>query len=268
VKGKIVYTCEVIRGSDVFDQICMINADGTHQRQVTDVDGSAYYPALSPDGKSIVFVSNMSGDHDIYELDLDTNKYVQLTTGLGDPTSPRISPDGKLIVFTNVKNNVTSLFTMNRDGSHIRKIDTEGGLRPSWSPDGSQLTFYNESDGQIYVVDRDGDNAHKITSVNDAGAGTSWSSDGTRIAFYRGGSGNHQIYVMDVDGSNIQQVTTDGDNLSPTFAPNGNWIGFLCYEPGAQSSKEGELCIIRADGTGYHRLTNNNLLDWLPYWGP
>ena len=120
----------------------MINADGTGQRQVTDVDGSAYYPALSPDGKSIVFVSNMNGDHEIYELDLKTNKYVQLTTGLGDPTSPRISPDGQLIVFTNVKNNISALYLMNRDGSHIRKMDVGGGLRPAWSPDVASIPVH------------------------------------------------------------------------------------------------------------------------------
>ena len=246
----------------------MINADGTGQRQVTDVDGSAYYPALSPDGKSIVFVSNMNGDHEIYELDLKTNKYVQLTTGLGDPTSPRISPDGQLIVFTNVKNNISALYLMNRDGSHIRKMDVGGGLRPAWSPDGSKLSFYNESDGQIYIVDKDGNNVHKITSEDGVGAGTSWSPDGAWIAFFSGVSDNRQVYLIDINGSDIRQVTTDGDNLSPIFSPYGEWIGFVHYKPDAQSSKEGELCIIRTDGTGFQQLTHNNLLDWLPYWGP
>jgi len=115
--GKIVYTCEVIR-DNVYDQICIISADGTGQRQLTDTEGSAIHPSLSPDGSQVVFVSNMTGDHDIYELDLATGAIGRLTFGLGDPTYPRISPDGSLIAFTNKRNNVVSLYIYEsrRDG--------------------------------------------------------------------------------------------------------------------------------------------------------
>jgi TolB protein len=266
--GKIVYTCEVLRDADIFDQICIINADGTGQRQLTDTEGSAYYPALSPDGNQVIFVSNMSGVHDIYEMDLNTGNIDKLTSGLGDPTSPRISPDGNLIAFANVKNKITSLYVMNRDGSYIHAIYNGGGLRPAWSPDGSQLSFYNESDGQIYIIDKDGNNPYAITSSKEFGAGTSWSSDGNYLAFYQGSSPDRQLYLMDTRGSNIKKVTSVGENLGPTFSPDGNWIGFSCYKPGARNSSEGEIYIIRADGTGLQQLTHNSLLDWQPYWGP
>ncbi len=265
--GKIVYTCEVTRDGDIFDQLCIVNPDGSGQHQLTDTEGNAYYPGLSPDGKHIVFVSNMSGDHDIYDLDLDTNTTKRLTTGLGDPTSPRISPDGNLIAFANQKKSVVTLNLMNRDGSNQHTIYSGGGLRPAWSPDSSQIVFYNDLDGSLYIIDVNGNNPHTITTAGKIGASASWSPTGNYLAIYMGDEDKRQIYLLDPSGSIIRQVTTEGDNLSPTFSPDGNWIGFLCYKAGAQSTKEGEMCIIKTDGTGLLKLTNNQLLDWLPYWG-
>ena len=51
--GKIVYTCY----DGEFDQICLMNADGSQNRQLTFEKATSYYPSLSPDGEAIVFSS-------------------------------------------------------------------------------------------------------------------------------------------------------------------------------------------------------------------
>jgi TolB protein len=262
--GKIVYACEVVR-DNIYDQICMVNADGTGQRQLTNREGSATYPTLSPDGNHVIYISNETGDHAIYDLDLTTGQSQQLTPELGDPAGPRISPDGSLIAFSNNSDNIMSLYLMNRDGSGIHTIYTGGGERPSWSPDGSQLSFYNGYEGKIFVIDANGGNPHPIISTTHNCASTSWSPNGKNIAICQGDP-ERQIFMIDVSGGNLQQVTTSGDNAAPNFSPDGNWIGFLC-KPDSQSTKAGEICIIRTDGTDRRTLTHNSLLDWLPYWG-
>ncbi len=265
--GKIAYTCEVSRDDNIYDQICIVNADGTGQRQLTNTEGSSLYPTISSDGNHIVFISNMSGDHAIYDMDLSSGKTIPLTPVLGEPTSPSISPNDNLIAFANKRDNVMSLYIMNRDGSNIHDIFSGGGAYPSWSPDSSQLSFFS-SDGSIYVIDVNGSNPHPLSFSSNLGSRSSWSPDGNYIAIFQGVKPSRQIFLINTNGVIAQQVTTIGDNLSPAFSPDGNWIGFLCYPEGYQSTKQGEICVIKKDGSDLQVLTHNSLLDWLPYWGP
>ena len=46
--GKIVYTCQVAG-----DQLCIINADGTGFRQLTEDANRHWYASISPDGASV-----------------------------------------------------------------------------------------------------------------------------------------------------------------------------------------------------------------------
>ena len=55
--GKIVFTCFI----NQIDQICIMNADGTGRKQLTDFQATAFYASLSPDGQMVYFVSRQSG---------------------------------------------------------------------------------------------------------------------------------------------------------------------------------------------------------------
>ena len=55
--GKIVFTCFI----EQIDQICIVNADGTGRRQLTNLSATAFYASLSPDGQTIYFSSRHSG---------------------------------------------------------------------------------------------------------------------------------------------------------------------------------------------------------------
>src|SRR5215207_1589623 len=72
--GKIVYTCQV-KG----DEVCIINADGSGWRQLTDLLSASYYASFSPDGESIVFIVKGTGFTEIYEIDLGSGERTQLT---------------------------------------------------------------------------------------------------------------------------------------------------------------------------------------------
>src|SRR5215217_3279778 len=51
-QGEIVFACF----SNQIDQICLMNADGSGRKQLTDFDETSFYPSLSPDGDTIYFV--------------------------------------------------------------------------------------------------------------------------------------------------------------------------------------------------------------------
>jgi Tol biopolymer transport system component len=68
VTGRIVYTCQVNK-ENTSDQICVINADGSGQRQLTNSHDNQD-ASFAPDGETILFVSNRTGNYEIYEMDL------------------------------------------------------------------------------------------------------------------------------------------------------------------------------------------------------
>ena len=94
-------------------------------------------------GEKIVFVSDRSGNKDIYTMASDGSDLRQLTHSQGNDTWPSWSPDGKRIAFVSNREGTPNLFVMNEDGGHMTRLCTlvHAGGFPSWSPDGRKIAF-------------------------------------------------------------------------------------------------------------------------------
>jgi TolB protein len=255
--GKIVFACYV----NEIDQICIMNADGSGRRQLTNFTSTAFYPSLSPDGQTVYFSSRESGNFEIYSMDINGNGLRQLTNQIGSLYAPELSPDGEKVIFTN---NGNGLWVMNPDGSNPHAITSHDDIDPTWAPDGSMIAFASNRQGQrqLFVANANGRKVDKVTDLNKMGGRSSWSPDGTKLVFYRGPEGNRDIYVINIDGSGLQRLTNGGDNLGPSWSPDGQWIAFTSFRDG-----NNEIYIVRSDGSREIRLTNTGISDWQPRWG-
>ena len=255
--GKIAFACYI----NQIDQICIMNADGTGRDQLTDLDATAFYPSISPDGQTIYFASKQSGGFDIYSMDISGGGVKRLTKDIGSLYAPELSPNGERILFTN---NGNGLWVMKPDGRNPHPLTNKDDIDPTWSPDGSRIAFASSRAGarQLFVMNADGSNIQQVTDLGNMGGRSTWSPDGTRLAFYRGPAGDHNIYAINVDGTGLVKLTDGGDNLGPSWSPDGNWIAFTSFRDG-----NNEIYIIHPDGTGVTRLTNNSISDWQPRWG-
>jgi tol-pal system beta propeller repeat protein TolB len=255
--GKIAFTCFI----NQIDQICIMNADGSGRKQLTDFKATAYYASLSPDGQTIYFVSRQTGNYEIYSMDINGNGVKQFTNGIGSLSAPELSPDGTRIIFTNSGN---GLWVMNADGSDPHAITFRDDIDPTWSPDGSMIAFASNRSGkrQLYVASANGKKVTQVTDLNDMGGRSTWSPDGKSLAFYRGPAGDHDIFIINVDGTGLERLTHGGDNLGPSWSPDGEWIAFTSFRDG-----NNEIYIVHPDGRGLTRLTNNFTSDWQPRWG-
>jgi TolB protein len=86
-------------------QVYVINADGTDERQLTQIDGVAWAPFWHPDGKHIVYTSavhkpNQRPNYDLYWMNVETGKTTRLTFAPGQDVLPVFSPDGKKLMWT------------------------------------------------------------------------------------------------------------------------------------------------------------------------
>ena len=255
--GKIVFTCFI----EQIDQICIINADGTGRRQLTNLEATAFYASLSPDGQTVYFSSRQSGAYEIYSIDINGNNLTRLTQNIGTLYAPELSPDGSKIIFTSNGNGV---WVMNADGSDPHAITFRDDIDPTWSPDGSMIAFASNRSGtrQLYTAKASGKQINQVTDLTNMGGRSTWSPDGKWLAFYRGPEGDRNIYIVKIDGSGLERLTNGGDNLGPTWSPDGEWIAFTSFRDG-----NNEIYKIRPNGTGLTRITNSLTSDWQPRWG-
>ena len=90
-------------------EVWVMDADGSNQRQVTDVGGANFAPYWHPDGDKILFSSNHHDpngrDFEIYMINLDGTGLTRITNSEGFDGFPVFSPDGRYLVFGSNRNN-------------------------------------------------------------------------------------------------------------------------------------------------------------------
>jgi Tol biopolymer transport system component len=167
----------------ITDDLSVINADGTNERQlVTDVAQSVK-PAWSPDGSKILFGRDTrSGDENLYVVNSDGSDERQLTTIPIDNDVPaRWSPDGKLVAFVGLSEKfVDETYVVRPDGSGLKLVD-KGGAGTSWSPDGTTLAVVRN--GDIWAVTVDGSGHRRVSQAERYGYENSspqWHPGGAR----------------------------------------------------------------------------------------
>ena len=168
-------------------EILTVPAEKGDPRNLSNSPGVADRdPAWSPDGKTIAYFSDESGE---YELHLrsqtglgETKKYK-----LGDSPSfyytPRWSPDGKKIAYADKRK---SVWVLDLESGKSTKVDTDphpltGPPVPNWSPDSKWLAYVRSvraQTGAVFLYSLETGKPHQVTDGM---------SDARAVEFDRGG---------------------------------------------------------------------------------
>jgi len=264
--GRIAFTCT--RGD--FNQLCMINRDGTGLAQLTDMDASNYYPVFTPDGGSLLFSSNRNGSFDLYLLLFGEKQIFQLTKNVGNVISPDYSPDGRRIVFANrASDGPTSIWMVNADGlnPHLVYAGPNTIVATAWSPDGQKIAYAMSmgipQEYEIYTMDPNGKNHIRISrGLKGIGGSLDWSPDGKYLLIYAGPFGDKNIFKLDAETGDEIQLTDGGNNAGASYSPDGQYIVFNSLS----NDDQADLYIMRANGANQVQLTNDPQPDWGPQW--
>ena len=267
--GKIVYTCQVNRANSS-DQICIMNTDGTGQRQLTDANDNQD-ASLAPDGQTVIFVSNQPGKYEIFEMNL-SGKRTRLTDLDGTPGLPAVSPDNQWIAFTNRVDGFDQVWLMERDGSSPRiifSLPRIAAVAPTWSPDSDEILFAVGKDlsRQLFIMGLDGREPRLLSDQIFTPGRTDWSSQGL-IAYFIGETWNREVWTIYADGTGMAQVTNDGNAQSPSFSPGGRYIAYTGYTDVAGHDEFScEIFIMDLYSREQWQLTDNEYCDYQPRWG-
>lgn len=89
-------------------EIWVMNADGSGKRQITQNGKANFAPYFFPDGKRIIFASNMDDpkgrNFDLYRINVDGSGLERITFNETFDGFPMFSPDGKKLVFASNRN--------------------------------------------------------------------------------------------------------------------------------------------------------------------
>ena len=273
LEGRIVF--------DDFENVYVMEADGTGAQAVTVREGPEFDAAWAPDGRWIVYRDSRRGineDDEIYVARADGSGARNLTRNRANDWGPDWSPDGRTIVFNSDRAGAPmGGYLMSPDGSSLRRIEADVWIEyPSFSPDGTRIAFmgHDGSDYDVYVADLQTGATTRLTRAPGSDGWPAWSPDGSTIAFASerddclhvprtspcwsdpGGEPgeHHDIWLMEADGSNQRRVTSEFGQFV-AWSPDGEYL----LVSGAS------LYVIRSDGTGRAEVLpeSGGIPDWI-----
>jgi Tol biopolymer transport system component len=221
---------------------------------------------------TIAFHSNRAGDFDIWIMNADGSRPIQLTNTTDNDIDPVWSPDAKRIAFNRFNSTFSTveILVMNADGSGVTHI-ADNAFATAWSPDGKRIAFASNrgSGDEVFVMNADGSGVTQLTNNAFRDFPTAWSPDGKQILFQSDRAGNNELYVMNANGTGVvtrltnNPASDEGDHAG--WSPNGKRIIF-------SSTRDGDdldIFVMNADGSGVTQLTHNDFIaDDDPVWSP
>jgi TolB protein len=241
-------------------------------------------PIYSPDARWIYFEADTASFADLYRVRPDGGPIERLTRGGAKGNfSPALSPDGKSIAFVSSRDGDPEIYAADADGSKARRLTAfhAEDWSPAWSPSGNRIAFLSSREGaeHVFLMAPSGAELRRLTAprpLADAeraaarppGPGTdegdvAWSPSGRQIAFRaRPPGGKARLRLFDLDADRVTDLTDGSSSDSaPAWSPDGRHLVFV-----SDRSGDGDLYVMRADGTGQTRLTTAPGADWLPRW--
>ena len=261
-------------------EIYSMNTDGSNQTRITDTSSiHKYRPSVSPDGRKIVYRTGGAANQ-IWVIDIDGSNPSQLTFATRN-YHPSWNHDGSMIAFSSYRDGVTSIYTMNADGTNQSRVTVlrDAAQWPVWSPDGTKIIYQDteNSNTDIRIIGADGSGDTRLTDdpasdkepstwrtilavaedpvISEEPPDSVWEIG--QLSFPRdvvmASDGN--IYVADSASHSIKKFTSEGDLVLK--------IGKLGAWSTAQGTGDGEFVFpfsvaVAPDGNLYVVDKNNN----------
>ncbi len=212
-RGALAWTAD---GKIVFDSdtgnaaaISIMNADGSNAKQLlSDTTGHAFvgHGVVSPDGRYIVYTSDIKGTLHLWRMNLDGSSPLQLTRGEGEDYG-NFSPDGRWVIYTKLETRDSgkpTLWKVSIDGGEPEQLTDAFTLYPAVSPDGKLIAcVYAENysdDGRLAIFPFAGGKPLKVFQSGVQLTPVRWTPDGNGLTYAENSINTSKIRIQPTDG--------------------------------------------------------------------
>ena len=161
---------------------------------------------------------------------------------------------GGTILLTSNRSGSDECYTMNADGSNVRRLTNFGFCYDGhFTPDGSRIVFTHQEQGQfdIWIMNSDGSNPTNLSNTADRNETFPVvSPDGKKIAYLLTSNTGVELYTMNLDGSDASLITTGSFDLMQAWSPDSQKIAFSSARSGFFN-----IWIVNVDGTNLKPVT-------------
>ena len=263
--------------------IFVMGRTGEAVRRVTR---RGYKPTWSPDGTRLAYVTenvemnpqNAYGPSELWVVDVESGEEHRID--VVDAVLPSWSPNGHRIAYTRrLDYPARGVWTVPADGgpSTAATNHLATDWNPTWSPDGGYLYFVSDRSGsmnlwRIRIDERSGETTGEpepiVTPAVSLGH-ISFAANGSLLAYSSAVvSSNIQELGFDPEAREVvgePNWLTSGSRRwsSPDPSPDGRWVAFYSLVV-----PEGDVYVMRADGSDLRQITGDSAIDRVPRWSP
>jgi len=250
---------------------------GKADRVTTFKAGDVRWPAISSDGKVIVF----EHDFGIWKLDVNSKRATPITLNIDAETEENMSelqsfnsqvdeydlaPSSKRIAISIHG----EIFTVPVEEGDLKQL-TDGPARDvnvNYSPDGKWLSYVSDQSGreELFVVPVDGSApAQQLTDIDALKFGYNWSPDSKEIAFAASDDTLRKLVVATKQVT-VLDTSRYGSFSLPVWSPDGKWIAYSKSDV----SRTSDVYIVASSGADKepHKVTFDSSNDGNPKFGP
>ncbi|HEX8148437.1 MAG TPA: winged helix-turn-helix domain-containing protein [Pyrinomonadaceae bacterium] len=208
--GRVVYVSTLSGNQDIW----VMNADGSGQKQLTFDRSADFDPTVSPDGRHVVFASERSGRNKLWRIDLDGGNPTQMTTGAAVDFLPNYSPDGRWVVYTSDDTRETGLWKIPSGGGEPSRLTNKVAVWPSVSPDSRFVACWHIDEQKksiaLAVVPIEGGEPVKsfeVSPTTNTWAEIRWTPDGRGLTYVDAPDGVGNVWLQPLAGGPPKRLT-------------------------------------------------------------
>lgn len=220
-----------------------------------------------PKKVKVIFTTYRDGDAEIYGIDAEDGRLVNLTQDPAEDTEAAWAPDGRRFALVSDRSGAAEIYVQELGG--IAQPLTSSSVPKSelaWSPDGGYLAYVETLDRRtaVQVVDAVAGTLVWSSDPEVGALSPSWSPDSQRLAYSAYRDGHRALHVVQVaDGQIAVLAGATGEVTSPAWSPDGTQIAYVSDQSGDQ-----EVYLIEAGGGQPSDLSRDPGTDVLPSWSP
>jgi len=207
--GKLMYAAVAGAKEDLW----IMDTDGANLRQLTVVSGNNWSPSPAGDGRSVVFLSDRSGEPQLWSMDIDGSNPKRLKSSEPNEltgTNASVSPDGKWVVYGG---GWSGGWKSSVGGGRPTQFTTESCDQTTISPDGKLVLCVSDDfwsrrtrkeDPPTKVLDFD---SGKVLKRLDVSSQVRWAPDNRSVNFVKTVGGVSNIWTQSLTGVPPRPVT-------------------------------------------------------------